>query len=128
VLTGNPHTTVQDLMREQAAAQDLKNLTDYELLRSAWREVAIVLILVARALKGLTAAQLVTRAEELSSWLGSFNAASGPLVGHLPKSRKCSHLPKDPTRKEAAGSRRCSDQKLKQSTIHQLGNMTIAPT
>jgi hypothetical protein len=50
LLTGNPMTTAEDLVRESAEREELEKLTDGQLLRRAARAVAETVILVCHAL------------------------------------------------------------------------------
>jgi hypothetical protein len=54
--SGDPETTLEDLVDDPAVEQDLDSLTDGEVLRRAAREVAIATALVAKAIQGRTAA------------------------------------------------------------------------
>ena len=50
VLTGDPTTTIEDLLRNSPDREQLEELSDAELLRKAAREVLIAVCLAARAL------------------------------------------------------------------------------
>ena len=49
--SGDPETTLEDLVDDPAVEQDLDSLTDGEVLRQAAREVAIATALVAKAIQ-----------------------------------------------------------------------------
>jgi hypothetical protein len=51
LVSGDPETTIEDLIDDQARRRDLDELTDAEVLRRAAREAAIATTLVANAIK-----------------------------------------------------------------------------
>jgi hypothetical protein len=53
LVTGDPETTLEDLIGEPARRRDRDELTDAEVLRRAAREAAIATALVANAIKDL---------------------------------------------------------------------------
>ena len=77
LVTGIPQTSIDDLIREHSNRESLEKLTDDELLRTAAREVAIALIIIAQAIQGRATSLVTTKTGELAAMLKSVATALG---------------------------------------------------
>ena len=80
-VTGIPQTSIDDLIREHSNRESLEKLTDDELLRTATREVAIALIIIAQAMAEQATSLMTTKTRELTAMLKSVATALGAASG-----------------------------------------------
>jgi hypothetical protein len=82
VVTGNPHTSIEDLIRNHPDRESLEKLTDAELLRMAASEVAMALIIIARTIQA-PAMSLGGLADLLKSLATALDAVGSAFVQAL---------------------------------------------
>ena len=82
VVTGIPTTSIKDLIKEYPNRESLEKLTDAELLRMAAREVAMALIIIARATQA-PAMSLGGLADLLKSLATALDAVGSAFVQAL---------------------------------------------
>jgi hypothetical protein len=75
VVTGNPHTSIEDLIRTHPDRESLEKLTDAELLRLAAREVAMAVVIIARTIQARAASLVSTNAGGVADLLKSVATA-----------------------------------------------------
>ena len=71
VVTGNPHTSIEDLIRTHPDRENFEKLTDAELLRMAAREVAMAVVIIARTIQARATSLVSTNTGGLADLLKS---------------------------------------------------------
>ena len=75
VVTGNPQTCIDDLIRDHPERENFEKLTDAELLRMAAREVAMALAIIARTIQTRAISLVSTNAGGVADLLKSVATA-----------------------------------------------------
>jgi hypothetical protein len=75
VVTGNPHTSIEDVIRNHPGRGNLEKLPDDELLRLAAREVAMAVVIIARTIQARATSLASTNTGGLADLLKSVATA-----------------------------------------------------
>jgi hypothetical protein len=75
VVTGNPHTSIEDLIGNHPDREKFEKLTDAELVRLAAREVAMAVVIIARTIQARAVSLVSTNAGGVADLLKSVATA-----------------------------------------------------
>ena len=75
MVTGNPQTCIDDLIRDHPERENFEKLTDAELLRMAAREVAMAVVIIARTIQARAVSLVSTNAGGVADLLKSVATA-----------------------------------------------------